>query len=361
MILDLHASGIETIDGDFVVDDSFFALSPHDPAAFDGAGLRSYNVGGGAAAVNFKTHRVVIFPRGGKIAARLDPPSDKVKLVNRLRPRKRRCRSWRSGFAKSSNPAPTARSNCLLSAAIRRVAEKTGFYFAPPLSHADYVGGVFTALWRQLGGAFAPEGGAIKIGARAGARIVAEYESPPLSDAVKQMNKFSNNFIARNIFLSLPIGAGAPPPYTLEAARRTAADFVAAPRGRGCFHRQRQRAVAQNKNQRGGVGAAFAGGGGASVARRDSIVAAHRRHRWHNEKRLRRGAAGAARLKGGTLNGVSALAGFAVDESGGEWIFVVMANDRRARRARALQDTLLRALYRGGGEEAAALLARRRE
>ena len=361
MILDLRASGIETIDGDFVVDDSFFAPPPHDPAAFDGAGLRPYNVGGGAAAVNFKTHRVVIFPRGGKIAARLDPPSDKVKLVNRLRPRKRRCRSWRSGFREIVKTRADGSVELSLVGGYPPRCGENGFYFAPPLSHADYVGGVFTALWRRLGGAFAPGGGAVKIGARAEARVVAEYESPPLSDAVKQMNKFSNNFIARNIFLSLPIGAGAPPPYTLTAARRTAADFVAARAGEDVFIDNGSGLSRKTKISAGALArllrAAAAHPLRAEIASSLPIAGID----GTMKKRLRRGVAGAARLKGGTLNGVSALAGFAVDESGGEWIFVVMANDRRARRARALQDTLLRALYRGGGEEAAALLARRRE
>ena len=299
MILDLRATGIETIDGDFVVDDSFFALSPHDPAAFDGAGLRSYNVGGGAAAVNFKTHRVVIFPRGGKIAARLDPPSDKVKLVNRLRPRKRRCRSWRSGFREIVKTRADGSVELSLVGGYPPRCGENGFYFAPPLSHADYVGGVFTALWRQLGGAFAPGGGAVKIGARAGARVVAEYESPPLSDAVKQMNKFSNNFIARNIFLSLPIGAGAPPPYTLTAARRTAADFIAARAGEDVFIDNGSGLSRKTKISAGALARLLRGGGGASVARRDSIVAAHRRHRWHNEKTAaaRRGGGGALKRR----------------------------------------------------------------
>ena len=59
---DLRAQGLRKIDGDLVLDRSYFNLPEHDPAAFDQEPLRPYNVGPDALLVNFKALRFVFEP-----------------------------------------------------------------------------------------------------------------------------------------------------------------------------------------------------------------------------------------------------------------------------------------------------------
>jgi D-alanyl-D-alanine carboxypeptidase/D-alanyl-D-alanine-endopeptidase (penicillin-binding protein 4) len=53
----LRARGLDAIDGDLVLDRTFFAPVAHDPAAFDREPLKPYNVGPDALLVNFKSVR----------------------------------------------------------------------------------------------------------------------------------------------------------------------------------------------------------------------------------------------------------------------------------------------------------------
>ena len=58
------------IDGDLVLDRSFFAPFAHDPAAFDGEPLKPYNVGPDALLVNFKSVQVRLRARMPRATAR---------------------------------------------------------------------------------------------------------------------------------------------------------------------------------------------------------------------------------------------------------------------------------------------------
>ena len=59
----LTMRGLTAIDGDLVLDRSFFAPVAHDPGAFDGEPLKPYNVGSDALLVNFKSVRLAVRAR----------------------------------------------------------------------------------------------------------------------------------------------------------------------------------------------------------------------------------------------------------------------------------------------------------
>jgi D-alanyl-D-alanine carboxypeptidase/D-alanyl-D-alanine-endopeptidase (penicillin-binding protein 4) len=54
---------------------------------------------------------------------------------------------------------------------------------------------------------------------------------------------------------------------------------------------------------------------------------------------------GRAHLKTGSLNGVSSLAGYVLDNKGRYWILVFMANDSESAASRPAQDTLIDWIY----------------
>ena len=69
------------------------------------------------------------------------------------------------------------------------------------LDHPHYVHAMFETYFRAAGGRFA--GGLDERRAPAGASPFAVLESPPLYDIVRDVNKLSNNVMARQIFLTL--------------------------------------------------------------------------------------------------------------------------------------------------------------
>ncbi len=85
------------------------------------------------------------------------------------------------------------------------------------LSHQQYVLALFTQLWRELGGVFA---GGVRDGATpADARRIANLQSPALSEIVRDINKYSNNVMARHLYLTLGAAAGGAPATPDKASR----------------------------------------------------------------------------------------------------------------------------------------------
>src|SRR5690606_22339952 len=79
-------------------------------------------------------------------------------------------------------------------------------------SQPEFADALFRMLWRELGGTFT---GQIRAGqVPADAVVLATHESPPLGLAIRQINKRSNNVMARTVLLTLGAERGARPATT---------------------------------------------------------------------------------------------------------------------------------------------------
>src|SRR5207302_550021 len=84
----------------------------------------------------------------------------------------------------------------------------------------DYVAAMIRQLWGEMGGTWS---GSVRDGVvPPGARLLYVHESEPLGDIVRDINKFSNNVMARQLFLTLGAERGGPPARAEEAARAIA-------------------------------------------------------------------------------------------------------------------------------------------
>jgi D-alanyl-D-alanine carboxypeptidase/D-alanyl-D-alanine-endopeptidase (penicillin-binding protein 4) len=314
-------------------------------------------------AVNFRASEILLAPSAsGGVTVRQTPPSDGLRLENRLRLDTRRCGNYRGRVRErwseeSINGGDAARAVLTLSGSYSRRCGERGWRLAAPLSHPRYVAGVFAAMWRRLGGEF---GGEWRVGKTPpNAPHIAEFESPPLADILRGMNKFSNNFMARQIFLSLPAAAGGEPPHTIAAARAAVHSWL-----------QTRKLIADGKSASDSESFFIDNGSGLSRRARmtpDLMAAALANawaHPWRAEflaslplagldgtmkKRFRNGdLAGRARFKTGSLNNVKALAGVVRDAAGRDWIVVCFVNWRGAWKAKRFQDNFLRWLFQNG-------------
>ena len=342
LLRQLRVRGVERIDGDIVLDASAFALVEHDPAVFDSKPMRPYNVGPNALLINFQALRFTLQPGGGEMRVLMETPSDGLRVDNRLRLVAGPCDAdWKDRIALR-----------LLSEADGQRLEISGSYAAqcgeqalnlaplPPLAQA---GGLIRALWRELGGALR---GDVRHGrVPPGAAALARHESPPLAEIVRDINKFSNNVMARQLFLSL--GGEAEeggPPASLERAGQRLGEWLA--RRRLVF----PELVVDN---------------GSGLSRRERISADSLNRllqdAWRNplmpefiaslpltgidgtmKKRLNGSApAGRAHIKTGTLEGVKSAAGYALDADGRIHAVTMLINDPRASAGAPAIDALL--------------------
>lgn len=221
MLRQLRQLGIRQIDGDLLLDDSYFDVADTDPGAFDRQPLRAYNVVPNALMMNFKVVRYWFEPDhdAGTVRVQLEPPLENVVVDNRLSLVPGACRGYQRGIAIHANEAvdTITLSGRFPAGCSRYAMDRTA------LSHNAFAYGLFTNLWRESGGSF--DGGWKNVKAPADLEPLMEFESMPLADVITRVNKFSNNVMARHMLYTLAAEVLGEP-GTEEGGRKVIADWL---------------------------------------------------------------------------------------------------------------------------------------
>ena len=346
LLRSLRARGVREIRGDLVLDRSYFAAAEDsDPASIDNEPTRPYNTPPDALLVNFKAVRVqfVPDPERRRLSIIAEPALPQVQVLNNVVLDNEPCGDWVSRLKLTAlGDAAAAR---LLFSGNYSVAcgEKERNYSV--LGHPQYVHGLFTLLWRELGGTFA--GGARDADTPAGARLLLAHQTQTLAEIVRDINKFSNNVMARQLYLSLgSIALGAPANGEKSAraikqwlaSRRLSFPELVLENGSGLSRSERISAKSLGQLLVNAYRSAVMPELIASLP----LVAVD----GTMKKRLA-GAevAGQAHIKTGTLSGVRAIAGYVLDGRGRMMVVVCIVNHARAPGAQAVQDALLKWVY----------------
>lgn len=199
LLRNIRHSGIREIAGDLKIDDSYFDVGDYDPAAFDRQPLRAYNVSPNALLMNFKVVRYWFKPNveAGTVSVRLDPPLDNLRVDNRLGLANRSCRGYQRGITITANePVDEVTFSGKFPNGCRRYAMDRA-----ALSHNEFVYGLFRTLWHESGGEF--DGGWKNEVADPEAEPLLSFDSLPLSEMIARVNKHSNNVMARQLLYTL--------------------------------------------------------------------------------------------------------------------------------------------------------------
>jgi D-alanyl-D-alanine carboxypeptidase/D-alanyl-D-alanine-endopeptidase (penicillin-binding protein 4) len=210
----LNATGLRTIEGDLILDRSVFDLPYQSPSAFDGDGLRPYNATPDGLLVNFKAPVVSLAApsSGTELAVSISPPIADLVIQNNATVEEGDCGDWSSRLSIAYKDAYTL----AVDGRYRRACStKTwSVAFVDPDSFAPRV---LKALLTEAG---ITVKGAVRYGnSPPDARLLYEGSSLPLESVIADINQFSNNVMARQLFLTL--GAQNRPTTTLEHAQST--------------------------------------------------------------------------------------------------------------------------------------------
>lgn len=338
LLRNLRGRGLRDIRGDLVLDRTHFA--PGSAELIDNEVFRPYNVAPDALLVNFKSLRFVFWPQDATVRLFVEPHLPGLELVNGLRLSDGVCpegRAFRDHIQASFQSRPPR-------------AAFTGFY---PLSCGerelnvalhqpeDYVAGMVRALWTEMGGQWQ---GRIREGeVGPNARLVYRHESPPMSEVVRDINKFSNNVMARQLYLTLAAELGGPPAQPQAAARAIEqwllfkgikAKELRTENGSGLSRNERASATTLMAL----LQAAWKSSVMPEFMASLPVVAADgtMRKRLHFE-----GVSGNAHIKTGLLSDTRSIAGYVLDRSGRRHAVVMIANHPNATYADAAFDALL--------------------
>lgn len=344
----LTAHGLNAIDGDLVLDRSFFAPIAHDPAAFDGEPLKPYNVGPDALLVNFKSIRFGFAPNpAGTTDVIAIPTLANVVLGPSPRLAAGDCGDWRAAVGATFVDRGGSAEATFAGSYPASCGERE--WWVSLLDPTAYVYSMFATYYREAGGRFF--GGWRNGLAPRGRTPFATLESPPLYIVVRDVNKLSNNVMARQVFLTLAT-ARDPPPATTAGASAAVRRWLASHKlrmpelvldnGSGLSRHERisagslvQLLLAADASP---VREEFASS--LAVAAMDGTV----ERRFQNVD-----VAGQALLKTGTLEGARAIAGYVIDAEGRRWTLAAIVNHPNASRAQAALDFFVQWVYRNAG------------
>ena len=342
---DLRARGLVRIRGDLVLDRSAFRLPSHDPALFDAEPMRPYNVGPDALLVNFKSVRFAFAPnaRDDGVDVTVEPALPQLALGAAPVLVDGPCDDWRRHLAAAFISQPRAAAATFPGRYPRACGARD--WHVALLDHPTYVHGMFSAYFAEAGGHF---GGAVRDGLAPFGEPFSVLESAPLYDIVRDVNKLSNNVMARQLFLTLAT-TSAPLPASPEKAadavhRWLGARGIAMPglvieNGSGLSRVERLTA--------GGLARLLAAAHASPVGDEYATSLAVAATDGTLERRMTHAqAAGRALLKTGSLEGVRALAGYVIDVDGNRWILVALVNHPNAARSTAALDFLAEWVHR---------------
>ena len=328
----LQGLGIQKIQGDIVLDRSAFDLPERNPASFDGEPLRPYNAAPDALLVNFKSLVFQFVPDRTANLARIhvEPPLGGVQFPTTVPLSNADCSDYRSSLrADWADPLRIRFAGSFPAVCGEKVWPVA--YAAPQQFAARAIGG----MWQQVGGQLV---GQVRDGVvPANLQPVFSVESPALSEVIRDINKFSNNVMAQQLFLTLGQQA----------------------RGTGSWDASREAMQAWWRDRIGGEVPVFDNGSGLSREDRISALGLARllQFVWGSptmselmsslpvsglDGTLKRSKSQSiAHLKTGSLRDVAGIAGFVDTANGKRLILVAVLNHPNAQAARGVLDLLV--------------------
>ena len=352
----LQDKGVKVILGDMVLDHSAFDLPDRDPGAFDGEALRPYNASPDGLLVNFKSVVLTFQPDAAMGVARVvsEPPMAGLAIDATVPLSKAGCGDWRGALQGRFEDPNAIRFVGSYSA---RCGEKVWpVAYQEPASYAERA---FEGLWRASGGAIT---GQVRKGVMPpGSKLLYQARSLPLSDIIADVNQWSNNVMAQQVFLTL----GRLSPQRSEARSTGPGTFI--PMRVGRWERSREVVTRWWKTTFGIHSAPPVLENGSGLSRTERItpeglvaLLQHAARSPQGQKfvdslsvagvsgtgaRLAQGpnsaAKGNAFVKTGTLNDVTGIAGYVDAANGTRYAVVGFVNHPNATAARPALDALL--------------------
>ena len=343
LVAAIQEKGVRRITGDILLDRSIFNLDEHDAAAFDRDPLRPYNVGPDGLLMNFTTLVLTFAPDGnGGVRVSSEPPLAGVYVPASVPAAAGACGDWATrlgaGFAEGAQEVRFAGRypvSCGTKTLTLAYADQGNF--APRMME-----GVWRASGAQLGGRerwLQPYEPLLNL-----TPLVTGY-SLPLREIVADINKFSNNVMAQQLFLTLSAQDGKRGSFA--ASRQWIASWWqqrlgahAAPvveNGSGLSRTARVSAAS--------LAALLAHAAGSSYAQDFeqslSIAGVDGTAKRMGKRSPGSVALGRVSMKTGTLRDVAAVAGYAYGMSGRKYAVIGLINHPNAGSARAALDRLL--------------------
>ena len=210
MMKDLQGLGVQKIDGNLFFDRSAYAPSVMEHNTIDGESLRAYNVPPDPLLYAFRT---LSFQLGkSRTADFIDisytPALSQLRVANQMQLVDRPCDNWKSNIGFKLDPEETGNTDQVLTAqfsgAFPSSCKGVNFNIVA-LDANTFLTQGFAAAWELAGGTWAKPPIGKDGNVPLAARLLLQFEGIKLADDVLDINKYSNNVMARQVLLTLAL------------------------------------------------------------------------------------------------------------------------------------------------------------
>lgn len=358
LLMSLQQAGIKEIKGDLIIDKSYFAKNVSSGNPFDDEIWRAYNAMPSTFLVNgrntsFKFVADTSDLNNSRVSIAQDFALPELQIINNMKLTQGACGEWRNHFgytvklkeASHKDGGAVATFNGSFSPDCgERYLELSVF------DDDQYAFYTFKKLWLELGGKFS---GQLKVqDTPVSAVKMVEQLSDPLGYVVRDINKWSNNIMARQLLLTIAAEKTSLPATEANGAAVIKAWLASKALNGNSFNFEEL--VIEN---------------GSGLSRTESISAEHLSLMLvsaYNSpvmpefmsslpilsldgtvmKRLKDSPVSAhAHLKTGSLDGVSSIAGYVLDKQNKRHVLVMVVNHAKAAASKAAQDALIEWTY----------------
>ena len=344
LLRDLRANGVRHISGDLILDRNYFIAPPLAHFNDDSNDNRKpFLVEPDSLLVNFKAQRFIVRGENNGAKIVMEPPLGNIKIINNIKLQNaKNCSNTLVNYVeKDDGHTLTLTVNGTIAPGC-----STQNYLAY-LDHPRYAAGVVRSIWQEMGGTIL--GNDMLGQTPRNARLLVRAYSPDVAEVIRDINKYSNNTMAKQLFLS--IGAHyrtASDSNDAVAARRVINSLLARKKisTQGLFVENGSGLSRQERITARQLGlmleAAWQGPYAAEFVSSMPLVGMDGTMR----RRLKNTAlTGQAHIKTGTLKNVRATAGYARDVNGDTWAVVAIINHSQPWGAAAILDQVLLDVY----------------
>ena len=339
LMVQIRAAGVREVRGDIVLDRSVFDVRERSEP-FDDEPLRPYNVGPDGLLLNFKAvvYTFTPDPASGQVQVRFEPPLAGFFAPTQLPLSQAPCSDWRRQLqADFSQPEQVRFAGRYPASCGER---EWPVAYPEPEAYAPRV---MLAMWQGAGGQLT---GQVRYGTRpASAKLLLEAPSLQLSEIIQDINKFSNNVMAQQLYLTLSSELGAPGRFEASRLRLSqwwrkgfaGQDEPVLDNGSGLSRTERSSAQALTALLQSANASPHARHFVDSLAIAGVDGTAARLKDRHPQSPV----IGNAWLKTGSLRDVASVAGYVQGQSGQRYTLVAVLHHANAHQARAALDQLL--------------------
>jgi D-alanyl-D-alanine carboxypeptidase/D-alanyl-D-alanine-endopeptidase (penicillin-binding protein 4) len=339
LLMSLRQAGVKKINGDLIIDKTYFADDVDNGISFDEEKWRAYNAKPSAFSVNGRSTSFRFSANDDVVNVNQEFELPEVTIVNKMKAVNGDCGNWRGRMnydvQMNTNTSVVTFNGVYAPDCGERFLELSLF------DDAQYAFFTFKKIWRDLGGEFT---GILKRQpVPSNAHQLLEQSSEPLGSVVRDINKWSNNLMARQLLLTIAAEKVSTPATVAKgvmaikrwlSASGVNTNGLVLENGSGLSRIERISAEQLGKMLVGAYLSPVMPEFMASmpILSLDGTV----------KQRLQDSASnGRAHLKTGSINGVSAIAGYVLDANGHRHVMVMLVNHANAGASRDAQDALV--------------------